>query len=216
MPMSNADADRLRSSLSLTAQSANELQAVLPKPGLPMEPGLPDLPTNASISDKFFHRQGLPRRTSATWPAQQDASIDPTFFETPEEQAALLEATTVRAATFPRPIAMKSNAPQQDFTSEFGSSSRHSRPKVRGRFSASRRKEVQEVRKRGACIRCRMLKKPVRLSATFKSMTDSSSALVRAPVVLAEMSRVQDYGSSLVFEHESLMSFKCILLVSKR
>lgn len=33
--------------------------------------------------------------------------------------------------------------------------------KVRGRFTADRRKEVQAVRKQGACIRCRMLKKPV-------------------------------------------------------
>ena len=161
MPMSNADADKLRSSLSLTAQSANELQATL-KPGMPMEPGLPDLPGNASISDKFFHRQGLPPRNSATWPSQQDASIDPTFFENPEDQAALIEASATRAATFPRPIAINPNTPQRDFTSEFGAS-RPSRPKVRGRFSASRRKEVQEVRKRGACIRCRMLKKPVRL-----------------------------------------------------
>ncbi|CZT22661.1 uncharacterized protein RCC_08366 [Ramularia collo-cygni] len=32
--------------------------------------------------------------------------------------------------------------------------------KVRSRFSDDRRKEVQETRKRGACIRCRMLKKP--------------------------------------------------------
>ncbi|KAF2717555.1 hypothetical protein K431DRAFT_152335 [Polychaeton citri CBS 116435] len=30
----------------------------------------------------------------------------------------------------------------------------------RGRFAEDRRKEVHEVRKRGACIRCRMLKKP--------------------------------------------------------
>lgn len=32
--------------------------------------------------------------------------------------------------------------------------------KVRSKFTDNRRKEVQEIRKRGACIRCRMLKKP--------------------------------------------------------
>lgn len=37
--------------------------------------------------------------------------------------------------------------------------------KVRGRFSADRRKEVQAIRKQGACIRCRMLKKPVSLES---------------------------------------------------
>lgn len=33
--------------------------------------------------------------------------------------------------------------------------------KVRGKFTDSRRQEVQEIRKRGACIRCRMLRKTV-------------------------------------------------------
>lgn len=32
--------------------------------------------------------------------------------------------------------------------------------KARSKFSDNRRKQVQEIRKRGACIRCRMLKKP--------------------------------------------------------
>jgi len=44
------------------------------------------------------------------------------------------------------------------------------RPKVRGRFSASRRKEVQEVRKQGACVRCRMLKKPVSSDRAQKTL----------------------------------------------
>jgi hypothetical protein len=46
------------------------------------------------------------------------------------------------------------------FSAEFGDGQRPNKPKVRGRFTPQRRKEVQEVRKRGACIRCRMLKKP--------------------------------------------------------
>ena len=33
--------------------------------------------------------------------------------------------------------------------------------KVRGKFTNSRRQEVQEIRKKGACIRCRMLRKTV-------------------------------------------------------
>lgn len=42
----------------------------------------------------------------------------------------------------------------------FGLLQRTGRSKARGRFSEERRKEVQSVRKKGACIRCRMLKKP--------------------------------------------------------
>ncbi|PQE15404.1 zn 2cys6 transcription factor protein [Rutstroemia sp. NJR-2017a BVV2] len=47
-----------------------------------------------------------------------------------------------------------------EFSAEYGNGQKANKPKVRGRFSDTRRKEVQEVRKRGACIRCRMLKKP--------------------------------------------------------
>jgi len=42
----------------------------------------------------------------------------------------------------------------------FGLLKKNARRAARGRFSDTRRKEVQEIRKRGACIRCRMLKKP--------------------------------------------------------
>ena len=38
--------------------------------------------------------------------------------------------------------------------------------KVRGKFTDSRRQEVQEIRKKGACIRCRMLRKTVCISTS--------------------------------------------------
>lgn len=44
--------------------------------------------------------------------------------------------------------------------SGFGLLQRANKSKARGRFSEERRKEVQNVRKKGACLRCRMLKKP--------------------------------------------------------
>lgn len=44
-----------------------------------------------------------------------------------------------------------------------GSEKAHGRvQKVRGKFTDSRRQEVQDIRKKGACIRCRMLRKTVR------------------------------------------------------
>lgn len=48
----------------------------------------------------------------------------------------------------------------------------HRRPcgraqKVRGKFSDLRRQEVQNIRKQGACIRCRMLRKTVCLPRLF-------------------------------------------------
>jgi hypothetical protein len=70
----------------------------------------------------------------------------------------------VQASDFMRAM-NKPALPQSQFMSDFNiSGNPTSKLKPRGRFSASRRKEVQEVRKQGACVRCRMLKKPVRMS----------------------------------------------------
>lgn len=43
--------------------------------------------------------------------------------------------------------------------------------KVRGKFTDSRRQEVQEIRKKGACIRCRMLRKTVSVPRSSRSIT---------------------------------------------
>ena len=67
---------------------------------------------------------------------------------------------TQRAATFPRPIAANPVNRTTNFVTESGNATKATKPKVRGRFDPDRRKEVQQVRKQGACIRCRMLKKP--------------------------------------------------------
>jgi hypothetical protein len=42
----------------------------------------------------------------------------------------------------------------------FGTLPKGAKQKTRAHFNDARRKEVQEIRKRGACLRCRMLKKP--------------------------------------------------------
>jgi hypothetical protein len=136
---------------------------------------------------------------------QQLSTQEQLLFDSLQEHDPSLTAATQRAASFPRPIAMNPNTQAKGFVNEFGNSTKPAKPKVRGRFSAERRREVQEVRKRGACIRCRMLKKPVRNPLfqtpwSFRKYTDISfSALVRplVPPVLA--SRVLVFGSILVF-----------------
>lgn len=145
-------AQMVPSQLQMAASAASEL--VMPNAGLTMEPelGVP----NAGISDKFFHPQG---RSPSAWP--NVSAIDPLLQEQGAQQVNGQETFVNRAASYPRPIAMNPSSPQTHFTTDFSVSQRTGKPKVRGRFSDSRRKEVQEVRKRGACIRCRMLKKPV-------------------------------------------------------
>ncbi|KAI9828243.1 MAG: hypothetical protein M1826_006069 [Phylliscum demangeonii] len=144
-----------------------DLQAELTRPGVPLEPGLSDVPQRAS--DKFFHPRGPElrpaatpgMRSAATWPLSRQASlVDPLLLDATQELNSKSQVVAARAATFPRPIAMNSHRPPVAFTSEFAVSTRQIKPKVRGRFTPIRRKEVQEVRKLGACIRCRMLKKP--------------------------------------------------------
>lgn len=102
-----------------------------------------------------------------------DASQDDTFQGSHHEMHHLdqtgyppfddnVEDTSGMTGSVPKPA-----LPQSQFMSDFNISQNASAAKNkvrgRGRFSASRRKEVQEVRKQGACVRCRMLKKPVRL-----------------------------------------------------
>lgn len=147
-------AQMVPSPLMMAASAANELQAMMPSTSMTMEPELGV--SNAGISDKFFHPQGRP---PAGW---HSGTIDPLLQDSGREPSVGQEAFANRAAAYPRPIAMNPNTTPTHFTTDFSLNQKPAKPKVRGRFSDSRRKEVQEVRKRGACIRCRMLKKPVR------------------------------------------------------
>ncbi|KAL4905882.1 hypothetical protein BDW74DRAFT_13999 [Aspergillus multicolor] len=132
-----------QSQLSMIAASASEM---VPH-GLPL-----DHDPSSGLSD------GLSKMSSA-W-NQQLSTQEQLLFDSLQEHDPTLTAATQRAASFPRPIAMNPNSQTKGFVNEFGNSTKPAKPKVRGRFSAARRREVQEVRKRGACIRCRMLKKP--------------------------------------------------------
>ncbi|KAE9363077.1 hypothetical protein N431DRAFT_390669 [Stipitochalara longipes BDJ] len=61
---------------------------------------------------------------------------------------------------------------------EYGNGRKAAKPKVRGRFPNERRKEVQKIRKIGACLRCRMLKKPCGEGTPCATCINVSSARV--------------------------------------
>jgi hypothetical protein len=149
---------RQSSQLSLIAASASEM---MPNTAFPLEPDVGI--ATAEVPSRLFDGQpGMGPKSSATWP-MPPASPENMFFDQPTEQPPVIEpiAQAQRAQTYPRPIAPNSTStPQRGFVNDFGTT-KSSKPKVRGRFNPIRRKEVQEVRKQGACIRCRMLKKPV-------------------------------------------------------
>jgi hypothetical protein len=132
-------------SLVMAASAANELMPLTN--GLTMEPEL-HMSNAGGMSDKFFHTQ------SRQWAN----SIDPLLHDHTNRE--LLSGEQDKTASNQRPIAMSPSSTQTHFTTDFSMNQKPAKPKVRGRFTDTRRKEVQEVRKRGACIRCRMLKKP--------------------------------------------------------
>jgi len=131
-------------SLVMAASAANDLMPLTD--GMTMESDM--TLTSNGMSDKFFHAQGR-----AQWPPLQPNSFEPLMQDHNKEDQ------MNRTMAHPRPIAMNPST-HTHFTTDFSVNHKITKPKVRGRFSDTRRKEVQEVRKRGACIRCRMLKKP--------------------------------------------------------
>ncbi len=156
--------DLLPTAAAAVAHANQELHPGGPAPpGVPLEPDLVGVSHHAGISDQFFNRRGLSFRPASTWPlGQAPLPLDPALLDATPDRDSKGPALPHRTSTLTRPIAINPDIPQRAFTTEFSASTKHARQKVRGRFTASRRKEVQQVRKLGACIRCRMLKKPVR------------------------------------------------------
>lgn len=161
---------------------------------------------------------GLPRAAPA-WPTQQLSSSEQLLFDSLQEHDPTLTSAAQRAVSYPRPIAMNPNSQAKGFVNDFGNATKPTKPKVRGRFSAARRKEVQEVRKRGACIRCRMLKKPVRidiiasLSFAWQETNFFFSVLATAPAAHVLVLRAHDSGNSHVFALALLRSLNSTLQV---
>ncbi len=99
---------------------------------------------------------------------QADQAYDATHVSThPSLQAytnsverAASDGIAGHVSSFLRPIAMSLNGAPRYSPAE--NTSFHGRAqKTRGKLSSSRRQEVQNMRKQGACIRCRMLRKTV-------------------------------------------------------
>jgi hypothetical protein len=130
-------------SLVMAASAANDL--------MPLASGMTmDSDLNLSHNGMGFQRQ--------QWPNIQPHPLDPLLHDHSKDQLLPKDEGPMKFS-HQRPIAMNPNT-QTHFTTDFSIHQKPLKPKVRGRFTDSRRKEVQEVRKRGACIRCRMLKKP--------------------------------------------------------
>ncbi|EXJ85005.1 hypothetical protein A1O3_05680 [Capronia epimyces CBS 606.96] len=111
------------------------------------------------LQDHALSQGQPPAMWSATLPGTQSLDASSTFAHLPQ--------TFPQAAATARPrVLLPAIPPQADpnarpthFVAESGTLAKPQKPKVRGRFGEERRKEVRELRKLGACMRCRMLKK---------------------------------------------------------
>lgn len=109
---------------------------------------------NASLSENFFNTS---QDHQPAWD-MLDGTGGNMYSEPDHTHHSMDTASSPQISQYSR-LAMNP-AMTTEFSAEYGNGQKANKPKVRGRFTPSRRKEVQEVRKMGACIRCKMLKKP--------------------------------------------------------
>jgi hypothetical protein len=121
-----------------------------------------------------------------------------TVYTEPEQAGKSIETSQQPRAPY-TPIAVNPAMAQHEFSAEYPNGERPQKHKVRGRFTATRRKEVQEVRKMGACIRCRMLRKPCSGESPCATCKNVESARVwKTPCVRTKLSdNLEMYSSNL-------------------
>lgn len=155
----------------------------------------PELAGTDMSQVKFFNSQS--GNDQLTWPmldgSRGNMYPDPEDLSQPTEN----NEAPPPPSSYSRPIAMNQHGMITEFSAEYGSGKRPTRPKVRGRFNPTRRKEVQEVRKLGACLRCRMLKKPCSGESPCSTCRNVESArLWKQPCVRSRLADELDMYSA--------------------
>ena len=136
----------------LRASITNSLQDLVPS-GSVLEPDVGS--PRASISDKYFRSQS---RIDGLWSVQ---ATDPLLRSSNRSLSSSGYYLRAESSATLRPLATSSTTGDGEPLKGDNNKSRASKGRMRCKFSDSRRKEVQAIRRKGACIRCRMLKKPV-------------------------------------------------------
>lgn len=172
--------------LSTIAASANETLAngvMVPDLDVSQD-GVPGVLLDDLHDHSFSHD-----RTAFHW-TNAPAPIHINQNEMPAQPAAeSVHDLDERPAQPLRPIAMNPHSRPTNFVSESGTPNKVQKHKVRGRFAPDRRKEVRELRKVGACMRCRMLKKvcsqetPCQTCAAVEAPRLWKNSCVRAKLV---------------------------------
>lgn len=159
----------------------------------------PELAGTDMSQVKFFNSQ--PSQDQLTWPmldgSRGNAYPDPEDMNNDNHSHTMESTDAPTPSSYSRPIAMNQHGMITEFSAEYGNGKRPARPKVRGRFNPTRRKEVQEVRKLGACLRCRMLKKPCSGESPCSTCRNVESArLWKQPCVRSRLADELDMYSA--------------------
>lgn len=107
-------------------------------------------------------------------PEQQSPWFDNMYPDPDNLEHNMNSADPPRAGSYPR--LATSQAMTTEFSVEHGNGRKATKPKVRGKFDEPRRLEVAGVRTTGACIRCRMLKKPCSVGTPCHTCRNVESA----------------------------------------
>lgn len=128
---------------------------------------------NASFNDNMFNSGPIDQHM--TWPMLHGGNnyMEPNHQEqVPENNEQPQVSYSPTAMTMAMNPVMTTQFATETGLGMMGSS----KAKVRGKFTSERRKQVQGVRSKGACIRCRMLKKPCSEGSPCTTCTSVESA----------------------------------------
>ncbi|KAF2746395.1 hypothetical protein M011DRAFT_487181 [Sporormia fimetaria CBS 119925] len=148
-------------SLVMTASAATELSNLLPLSNAVVDPDLSSAHTEPSTSAdlRIHHPWSGPTQSFESLISDQQRNL--------RTEECVLNAL---------PRAPSVDITDPSLTSNVAANHQPSDRKVRGRFSETRRLEVRDMRRHGACIRCRMLKKPCSPGDPCRSCTFSEAA----------------------------------------
>ncbi|EKD19750.1 uncharacterized protein L3040_001904 [Drepanopeziza brunnea f. sp. 'multigermtubi'] len=170
---------------------------------------------NSPYDDHMYHN--IPGESVMQWPMLDGSGVNVGHYEADHIEQDMRHAESPRAAPTYTTLA-PSVATQTTMVTQFSAETGHghgkkpAKPVGRKKFDNFRRREVKLVRQMGACLRCRMLKKPCSPGSPCDTCRRVESARVwKQPCVrtrLAEELDVFSAGLHLVLAHQQISNAK--------
>lgn len=166
---------------------------------------------NSSFNDNMFN--SMAGESAMQWPMLDGSGIG-AYHDPPHLEHSMQHSEPPRGPTYTPlapSVAMQTTMVTQ-FSAESGHGKKAQKPQGRKKFDKERRKEVQHVRKLGACIRCRMLRKPCSVGTPCDTCKRVESArvwkLTCVRTRLAEELDMYSAGLHVVLAHQQISNAK--------